>query len=142
MLSSNCSDAYLAVTNLVKDQKNDHVKRIAEFARDAVIAAKNTMIDEDQPSLGYVQIRVGFNTGPVISDVLGTQQPKYSIFGDSMNVASRMESLSLPGSIHCSEASAHLLKEQAPAIPQRPRGAIRVKGRGEMNTFWVFGDEQ
>jgi class 3 adenylate cyclase len=130
-------DAYLAVTNLVQDQEDDHAKRIAEFAVDAVKAASEVIVDEDDPSKGNVQIRVGFHSGPVIADVIGTRLPKYSIFGDTVNTSSRMESNSLPGRIQCSSTSAKLLSEQAPTIPLASRGHIHVKGKGEMHTFWV-----
>ena len=133
-------DAYLAVTNLVQDQEDDHVKRIAEFAVDAVKAASEVIVDEDDPSKGNVQIRVGFHSGPVIADVIGTRLPKYSIFGDTVNTSSRMESNSLPGRIQCSSTSAKLLSEQAPTIPLASRGHIHVKGKGEMHTFWVNED--
>ena len=58
-------DAYMAVTNLVKDQHDDHAKRIAEFAIAAVAAANETPIDLDDPSRGNVKIRVGFHSGSV-----------------------------------------------------------------------------
>lgn len=61
------SDAYLAVTNLVEDQKDDHVKRIAEFSIDAVKAASEVFLDEEDISRGRVQIRVGFHSGKFIS---------------------------------------------------------------------------
>jgi class 3 adenylate cyclase len=78
-------DAYMAITNLVTDQKADHVKRCALFAIEAVKAAGETLIDVDDPSRGYLQIRVGFHTGPVISDVVGSRLPKYGVFGDAVN---------------------------------------------------------
>lgn len=56
-------DAYLAVTNLVEDQEDDHAKRLAEFAIDAVKAANEVPLDENELSLGYIQIRVGLNSG-------------------------------------------------------------------------------
>ena len=78
-------DAYMAVTNLVQDQTRDHVKRCARFSVGALQAASETLIDLDDPSRGTVQIRVGFHSGPVISDVVGTRLPKFSLFGDTVN---------------------------------------------------------
>jgi len=130
-------DAFMAVTNLVKDQPDDHVKRIAEFSIDAMEAAEETEIDLEDPSKGTVRIRVGFHSGPCVADVIGTRSPKYTIFGDTVNTSSRMESNSLPGRIQCSDESAALLKLQAPEMPILKRGTIRVKGKGEMRTYWV-----
>jgi len=57
-------DAYMAVTNLVKNQDKDHAKRMAQFAMDAIQAANETLIDVDDESMGYLDIRVGLHTGP------------------------------------------------------------------------------
>lgn len=53
-------DAYMCATNLATDQSNDHAKRIAEFSIEAIAAAADTLIDEEDPSRGYIQIRCGF----------------------------------------------------------------------------------
>jgi hypothetical protein len=122
----------------VENNQNDtHVKRIAEFAVEAVAAAGNILIDEDDPSAGRLHIRVGFHTGQVVSNVIGSLNPRYGLFGDTMNTASRMEHLSISGKIQCSEVSAKLLKEQAPKFPLRRRGKVAVKGKGHMTTYWV-----
>lgn len=135
-------DAWMGVTNIGDKQKDDHVKRMAEFSLDAIQAANETLIDTDDPSKGFVQIRVGFHTGPVLANVVGSRLPKYSVFGDTVNTASRMESHSWPGKIQCSDRAAALLKIQAPNIKLAYRGEIAVKGKGDMNTYWVVGKKE
>jgi class 3 adenylate cyclase len=126
----------MAVTNLHKDQ-DDHASRLAKFSIAAVKAANETLIDTYDPAKGFVQIRVGFHSGPIVADVVGSRSPKYSLFGDTVNTAARMESNSLPGRIQCSARTADIIKTEDPSLPLVARGKIHVKGKGEMFTYWV-----
>ena len=116
-----------------------HAKIMAEFTLEVVAAASETLIDVDDPERGCVNIRVGFHSGPLVADVVGTRNPKFCILGDTVNTASRMESTSAKNRIQCSEASADLIKEQSQGcIELRSRGMIPIKGKGEMRTYWVM----
>ena len=131
----------MAVTNLVKEQE-DHVMLISKFAKDAIKAASSTLIDLDEPELGSVNIRVGLHSGPVVSNVVGSRNPKFTIIGDTVNCAARMESNSLPLKIQCSQETANVLAKRHPQIPCTYRGRIPIKGKGEMPTYWVFNEDE
>lgn len=120
---------------------DNHVKNAALFAIDLVKEANQVLIDEEAPEKGHINIRVGFHSGPVVSNLIGSLNPRYGLFGDTVNTSSRMESNSKANRVLCSEASYKLLIEQAPDISVKKRGRIAVKGKGDMTTYWV-GDAE
>jgi class 3 adenylate cyclase len=129
-------DAFLCATNIGTEQP-DHAARMARFSLAVVEAAQHTPVSTLDPSLGCLQIRVGINSGPCMATVIGRRNPKYTLFGDTINVASRMESASFPGCVQCSQATADLIRAQDPAVCLVERGVISVKGKGTMSTFWI-----
>jgi class 3 adenylate cyclase len=115
-------DSYIAATNLTEHQPVDHAARLARFAMAAMQAAWDTAVDEDDPDgRGGVQLRIGLHCGAVTGCILGTQCYKYTVLGDAVNTASRMESCGLPGRIHCSTESAALIAQQAHDMSLFPR---------------------
>jgi class 3 adenylate cyclase len=135
-------DAFLCATNIVAEQA-DHAARMARFGLAVVETAQRTLVSTEDPSLGYLQVRVGINSGPCMATVIGRRNPKYTLFGDTINVASRMESSSVPGCVQCSQATADLIRAQDldSAVFLVSRGQQSVKGKGSMSTYWIRGTE-
>ena len=114
---------------------------MSRFATAALAAAAATPIDPAAPGLGAVLLRIGLHSGPCSAGVVGRDHPKFTLFGDTVNTAARMEQTALAGRAQCSAASAALIRNQDPAVRLLARGTMEVKGKGAMETFWVGGEE-
>jgi len=82
------------------------------------------------------QLRIGINSGSVVAGVIGIKKFAYDLWGDTVNVASRMESQGESGRIQVATATYELLKDK---YLFEKRGPINIKGKGEMNTYWLTG---
>lgn len=85
-----------------------------------------------------VQFRIGLHVGPVVAGVVGSERLQYDVWGDTVNVASRLEGTSLPGHIHVSQDFATGIREQAHGTWHLAlRGEIELKGKGTLSTYWL-----
>ncbi|KAM4706822.1 atrial natriuretic peptide receptor 1-like [Discoglossus pictus] len=129
-------DAYMVVSGVPKENGIRHVSEIASMALDLVAVCKTFRIPH-KPNT-QLRIRAGIHSGPVVAGVVGTKMPRYCLFGDTVNTASRMESTSEALKIQCSSSTYDLLKQIGGYILVC-RGTLQVKGKGDMVTYWLEG---
>jgi len=122
-------DAFLAVAG-APEPRPDHAPAAARMALDMVehVRAYCATTGRD------LQLRVGLHSGHVVAGVIGRRKFAYDLWGDAVNVASRMESHGVPGRIHVSEAVAGQLGDE---FALEGRGAIEIKGLGQMRTYFL-----
>ncbi|CEF69524.1 Atrial natriuretic peptide receptor 1 [Strongyloides ratti] len=131
-------DAYLVVSGIPIRNGNKHGEMIANMALEFIYALPSFKLSF-LPDY-RLNLRIGLHTGPVVAGVVGLQMPRYCLFGDTVNTASRMESNGMPGCIHISESTQKLLSS-SDIFKINQRGDVLIKGKGNMFTYWLIGRE-
>ncbi|AFY55567.1 family 3 adenylate cyclase [Rivularia sp. PCC 7116] len=135
-------DAYMVVGGLPNPQK-DHAEAIVKMALDMQQAIKKFNVETGS----NCNIRIGINTGPVVAGVIGIKKFIYDLWGDTVNIASRMESHGIPGNIQISQTTYEIIKDKftdtfTNQYLLESRGLIEIKGKGEMQTYLVVGKDK
>jgi class 3 adenylate cyclase len=122
-------DAYMVVGG-IPEPSSDHPARVVAFGLDLLNATARIATELDLP----LDLRVGVHTGPVVAGVVGTRKFSYDLWGDTVNVASRLESLGVAGAVQVSETTCLRIRD---VFDAEPRGTIELKGGGRATTFLV-----
>lgn len=122
-------DAYMVAAG-IPEPRPDHAEIMANFALEMMEQVHQYNIKENQ----HFQIRVGLHSGPVVAGVIGKKKFSYDLWGDTVNIASRMESHSMPNQIQVSSVTYELLKEK---YNLESRGKVQVKGKGMTATYFL-----
>jgi len=127
-------DNYMVAAG-VPEPRPDHAQALADLALDMQVYCEQIAPVGGHP----IRFRIGINSGPLIAGVIGTTRYQYDIWGNTVNTASRMESHGEPGKIQLTEETRALLGD---GYVLEPRGAIEVKGKGEMETWFLLGTRE
>ncbi|KAJ7341347.1 hypothetical protein JRQ81_005336 [Phrynocephalus forsythii] len=122
--------------DLSEKERWQHLADLADFA----LAMKETLMNINYQSFNNFMLRIGMNKGAVLAGVIGARKPHYDIWGNTVNVASRMESTGVMGNIQVVEETHLVLKEYGFRFMRR--GHIYVKGKGDLLTYFMKGREK
>ena len=124
-------DGYMAVAGAPR-RRHDHAQALARMALEmlAWLAEERTSAHRE------LEFRIGINSGPAVAGVIGTSKFQYDVWGDTVNMASRMESQGVPGKIQIGPATRELIQHEFECTP---RGPIDVKGKGQVETWFIEG---
>ncbi|HSF44537.1 MAG TPA: adenylate/guanylate cyclase domain-containing protein, partial [Chitinophagaceae bacterium] len=125
-------DSYMCAGGLPFPSE-DHAFKMIQAAMEIEQFICETQNDPTNDKI-RLNIRIGINTGPVVAGIVGTKKFAYDIWGDTVNIASRMESNSLPGKINISENTYQLVKD---LVDVEYRGELHVKNRGAMKMYFI-----
>ncbi|KAL6116406.1 uncharacterized protein ACO6RY_01031 [Pungitius sinensis] len=130
-------DAYMVASGLPKRNGNKHAAEIANMSLN-ILSSVGTFHMRHMPDVP-VRIRIGIHSGPCVAGVVGLTMPRYCLFGDTVNTASRMESTGLPYRIHVNMTTVKILRSLNEGYKIDVRGQTELKGKGIEETYWLVG---
>ncbi len=123
-------DNYMVVSGVPR-RRPDHAQALANMALEMY-----SFLEGFKTKTGKrLQYRIGINSGPLVAGVVGRKKFQYDVWGDAVNIASRMESHGVPGKVHITGTTRELVKDE---FICEPRGTVRVKGKGQMETWFLM----
>lgn len=131
-------DAYMVVSGLPERNGHLHAREIARMSL-ALLTAVGEFKIRHRPE-EPLKLRIGLHSGPCVAGVVGQKMPRYCLFGDTVNTASRMESTGEPLKIHVSPVTKAILDTFGNFELSR-RGEVEMKGKGKMVTYWLHGEK-
>ncbi|NP_001098133.1 guanylate cyclase OlGC-R1 isoform X1 [Oryzias latipes] len=130
-------DAYMVASGLPKRNGNKHAAEIANMSLN-ILSSVGSFHMRHMPDVP-VRIRIGIHSGPCVAGVVGLTMPRYCLFGDTVNTASRMESTGLPYRIHVNMSTVKILRSLNDGYKIDVRGKTELKGKGIEETYWLVG---
>ncbi|OQV22558.1 Soluble guanylate cyclase 88E [Hypsibius exemplaris] len=131
----NRGEEYMVASGIPKLNGQQHAAEIASLALSIMKTITATTFEAVEG--GRLVIRIGISSGPVVGGIVGLHLPRFCVFGDTVNTASRMESSGIPYQIQCTSMTRDILHAHYKSFHLTERGSMSIKGKGAMLVYWL-----